>query len=237
MIELGIGFGIIAVYFIIAATTALLLRRFVKIPDEIFRKTLHAILLLSLAVWLYAFQTWWIAVIATAIFELIVFPILLLLERLKNFSKIVTERNKGELKFSLLLVFTMFIIVTCVCWGWLNDRLLALASIYAWGIGDAAAALIGKRFGKHKIKWKLTDGKKSFAGSLAMFVASAVSVTILLIIRGGLPVYAYAIIPTVTAAVATLAELYSKNGLDTIICPISAMATLLPLLYLFGGLL
>ena len=43
----------------------------------------------------------------------------------------------------------------------------ALASIYAWGVDDALVALIGKKFGKHKIKWKLADGKKSVEGSLA----------------------------------------------------------------------
>ena len=45
----------------------------------------------------------------------------------------------------------MFMLAVGVCWGRLGDRNLALASIFAWGPGDAAAALVGKRYGKNKI--------------------------------------------------------------------------------------
>ena len=37
------------------------------------------------------------------------------------------------------------------------------------------------------------------------------------------------------AVVCTISELCSKNGLDTVICPLSAMAVILPLITLFGG--
>jgi len=36
--------------------------------------------------------------------------------------------------------------------------------------------------------------------------------------------------------VSAVTELYSKGGMDTVICPISAMVTVIPLVYLFGGL-
>ena len=42
-------------------------------------------------------------------------------------------------------------------------------------------------------------------------------------------------IPVVTAFISALAELCSKDGHDTVICPLSAMVVLLPLIYLFGG--
>lgn len=41
-----------------------------------------------------------------------------------------------------------------------------------WGVGDAAAALIGIPFGKHKIRFRITDGKKSWEGSIAMMAAA-----------------------------------------------------------------
>ncbi|MBQ7980180.1 MAG: hypothetical protein IJ305_01070 [Oscillospiraceae bacterium] len=44
------------------------------------------------------------------------------------------------------------------------------------------------------------------------------------------------IIALLVGAVSAVAELYSRNGNDTVICPMSAMVTLLPLVYLFGGL-
>ena len=38
------------------------------------------------------------------------------------------------------------------------------------GIGDAFAALIAKRFGKHKIKFRLADNKKSFESSIIVAI-------------------------------------------------------------------
>ena len=230
------GTGSIIVYFVIAAGGALGSRCFIKIPNELFRKILHGILLGSLFMFTFAYEKWWISALVAVIFEILVYPLLVIFERYKNYSELTTERKKGELKNSLLLVFTMYAVIISICWGWLGDKYLALAAIYAWGFGDAAAALIGKKYGKHKIKWKYTDGKKSIEGSLAMFITSVISVVIVLSYRGSLNVPAIVVISLGTAAVSTLAELCSKNGNDTVICPMSAMVVLLPLVYLFGGL-
>ena len=228
--------GSIILYFMIAAGSAIGSRFLIKIPNELFRKILHCILLGSLLMFTFAYGEWWISALAAIIFEIIVYPLLIVLERFKNFSEITTERKKGELKSSLLLVFTMYAVVVTICWGWLGDKYLALAAIYAWGFGDAAAALIGKKFGKHKIKWKCTDGKKSVEGSLSMFLVSVISVLIILSYRGGMSIVGMVTTAFVTAAVSMLAELCSKDGNDTVICPVSAMMVLVPLVYLFGGL-
>lgn len=233
--ELLHGFGILSVYFIIAASTVLLCRFLIKIPNEIFRKTLHFVLLGSVFVFVYGFETWWISALAAIIFELIVYPILMVVEHIKNFSEFTTERKKGELKSSLMLVFTMFAVVISVCWGLFNDKILIIASILSWGIGDAFAALVGKKFGKHKIKDKFTDGKKSYEGTFAMFCSSFITVVIVMTLHGHLKISGYIIIPLVTAVVSAIAELYSKNGMDTVICPVAAMITVDGLTYLFGG--
>ena len=68
-----------------------------------------------------------------------------------------------------------------------------------------------------------------------MFVVSLISVAVILAFRGGLGTAGYVIIPIVTALVSAAAELYSKGGHDTVICPLSAMVVLLPMVYLFGG--
>ena len=129
----------------------------------------------------------------------------------------------------------MFALVIAVCWGWLGDRYLVLASVYAWGFGDAAAALVGKRFGRHKLKFRFLDGKKSLEGTLAMFIVSFVSVAVVLQIRGGIPAPGGFVTAAVTALVAALVELYSRGGNDTFTCPLASMAVMLPLLHLFGG--
>ena len=184
----------------------------------------------------FAYGEWWISALAAVIFEIIVYPLLIVLERFKNFSEITTERKKGELKNSLLLVFTMYAVVVSICWGWLGDKYLALAAIYAWGFGDAVAALIGKKFGKHKITWKCTYGKKSMEGSFSMFLVSFISVMLILSYRGGINMVGVIVISLVTALVSMFSELCSKDGNDTVICPMSAMTILIPLVYLFGGL-
>lgn len=163
-------------------------------------------------------------------------PIPVFFERFRQYSEFTTERKRGELKHSLLLVYTMFAVVVVVCWGGFGDKYLALASLYAWGFGDAAAALIGKKFGRHKIHAPRLDGKKSVEGTAAMFILSCVSVFFILTLRGGLGVLPRAIVSVLVGAVSAISELWSKNGNDTVICPLCAMAALLPLVYLFGGM-
>jgi hypothetical protein len=55
-------------------------------------------------------------------------------------------------------------------------------------------------------------------------------------IRDELNWIACGVISIVVGAVSAVTELYSRNGNDTVICPLSAMAALLPLVYLFGGM-
>lgn len=235
MQELLTGIGAVILYFVIAASIALLARVLVKIPDELFRKILHCILLGSLIPFVFCFEKWWVSALAAVGFAVVVYPILAFFEQFNAYSSMTTERKKGELKKSLLLVFGMFAAVIGICWGLAGDRWLVLASVYAWGLGDAAAALIGKRFGKHKIHWKIADSHKSFEGTGAMFAVSFVSVLAVLILRGGLGWLPMMAVAAVTAAASAMAELCSKDGLDTVICPLCAMIVMLPMLALCGG--
>ena len=224
------------IYFIIAVAVVFAGRVLFTVPHELFRKILHFVLLGSFYILTVSFPEWWMAAVVAVAFEIIVYPILIFFERFKTYSEFTTERKSGELKHSLLLVYTMFAVVVAVCWGIFGDRYLALASLYAWGIGDAFAALVGKGFGKHKIHAPKTDGKKSYEGSGAMFVVSCVTVFVILMIRGGLGILSCVIISVIVGAVSTVSELYSKDGNDTVICPLCSMAALLPLTYFFGGL-
>lgn len=224
----------ILVYFVLCVLVAFGIRILFHVPTELFRKLLHLILIGSLAVWLYAYAVWWHALLAVLIFMALVYPILTAAERLKGYSDFVTERNRGELKKSFLLVFFMFSLILIAGWGILNDKNLCLASLLAWGFGDAAAALVGKRFGRHFIEGAHIEGRKSLEGCVAMFVISFLSVLLVLLNRDGLPTAACPVIAVVVAAVSTVVELFSMKGNDTIFCPLAAMAVLLPLTNLFG---
>ena len=120
-------------------------------------------------------------------------------------------------------------------WGLFDDKYLVLASVYSWGVGDAFAALIGKRFGKHKITWKFVDNKKSVEGSLAMLITSSLAVSIVLILRGGLKPLPIILISLLAATASTFVELCSKKGSDTVTCPLVSMLVIIPLLMVFGG--
>lgn len=229
------GFIILIGYFVVCASCALLLRKLVKVPREVFRKILHLILLCSLLVLVYAFRTWWISALTAIVFVAMVFPILALAERIKGYSELLIERKRGEMKKSMIIVFGMFAALICLCWGWLGDKELVLVCVYAWGFGDAAAALTGKRFGRHFLEGKLIEGRKSVEGTFAMFVVSFLSVIILLLFRGGLHWYGYIPIAAITAAVCAVVELYTRHGFDTVTCPLAAAAVVIPLVQLWGG--
>ena len=235
MLEFLYGAGITSLYIIVAVGIVLILRKLITIPDELFRKTLHFILLGSYIPLVFAFEQWWMATLFALILIVILFPALLLASKIPMFSAFVNERKQGEFKSSMVFAVGMMAISTAVCWGIFGDRYLVLASIYAWGIGDAFAALIGKKFGKHKIKCKLADGKKSIEGSIAMFVCAFLSVLIVLLIRGSIDIAFCFIIAIASALVCTFTEMCTKNGLDTIICPTSAMIVIIPLVMLLGG--
>ena len=233
-LEFITGFGVILAYFAVCASSALFLRLLVTVPREVFRKILHFILLGSIFVWTYAFKTWWISAMAAVVFMIIVFPILALAERIPGYSELLIERKSGEIKRSLVVVFSMFAILISFCWGLLGEKYLIIASALAWGLGDAAAALVGKRFGKHYLEGRLIEGRKSLEGTLAMFVVSFFAVLVVLLIHGSIRWYGYVPIAAVTGAVCAVVELYTKGGMDTITCPLAAAAVLIPLVHLWG---
>ncbi len=235
MQELSYGARIVGSYIIPMAIIMLSIRKIFKVPDELFRKLLHFVLLGAYIPFLFAFETWWISAGFTAFLVIIIYPILMIAGRIPSFSKFVNERKEGEFKSSMVLALGMMAVSITVCWGGFNDRYLVLACIYAWGVGDAFAALIGKRFGRHKITWKFADSKKSVEGSFAMFVTSALAVYIILSIRGGIESIGCMLIAAAAAVVCMLVELCTKNGLDTVTCPTMAMAVILPMICILGG--
>lgn len=124
------GFGILLLYFVVCAAAALALRRFISMPREVFRKLLHTILLGSILVLTHAFQTWWYAAFASILFMLMVFPILAAAESIPGYSQLLVERSNGEIKRSLVVVFSMFaVLITFAgdCWErniWCGRRFL-----------------------------------------------------------------------------------------------------------------
>lgn len=234
-VDFSTGFGMLIGYFIICIVGVLLLRHFVKVPHEVFRKVLHFVLLGSLPVFIYAFPTWWTSALGSIVFIALVFPVLSFAEqRISCYSEVLTERKSGELKRSLIVVFGMYAAMIAICWGWLGEPWLVFACVYAWGFGDAAAALIGKKYGRHFLTGGTIEGCKSVEGTLAMFAFSFLSVLIILLAGGKVAWYGCVPIAVLTAAVCAVVELYTSGGMDTLTCPFAAAAVILPLVHLWG---
>ena len=226
------GTCITVLYIIAMVGVMMLVRKLFPIPDELFRKILHFILLGAYIPLVFAFEAWWMSAIFAASLIIILFPALSIASKIPMLSAFIIERKKGEFLSSMVLAVGMMAFSVIVCWGLFADRYLVLAVIYAWGIGDGLAALVGKRFGKHKIMWKLADGKKSVEGSAAMFLCSLVAVFTVLMIRGGIGVPMCFVIALLAAIVSTIAEMCAKDGWDTVICPVSAMIVIIPMVTL-----
>ncbi len=89
--------------------------------------------------------------------------------------------------------------------------------------GDGMAALIGEKYGKHK--YQIFGDKKSFEGSIAMFLVLIVTLGIVLAYYH-VSTSSFIIIPIV-ALVATIFEGITPKGLDNITACFSAVGTYL----------
>jgi phytol kinase len=106
------------------------------------------------------------------------------------------------------------------------------AGILPLAYGDAAASLVGCRFGRRKFS---VFGTKSVEGSLAMFAVSFVSFAASLVFFSqiySLPPGGAVVAALAVAAVAALAEGLTPKGFDNITVP---FASVLVFLLLMGG--
>jgi phytol kinase len=98
------------------------------------------------------------------------------------------------------------------------------AAVLTLTLGDTAAALIGRRFGRHP--YAVGRARKSFEGSLAFFAVAAV---VCIAIPGATSVAAVAAFALAT----TTAEALAGDGLDNAVIPVAGLLAL----RLFPGVL
>ncbi len=213
--------GVLLLFLLASAAIALLLFFVAGVGGEFRRKTLHVIAFLLVPVMALASEHWYTVAILLSVFAAAVYPILWYLERKSFYNDLFQPREKGEVRKSLLLLFVMGMAAVTVFWGIFGTKLTVVAAILVWGIGDAAAALAGKRFGRHRIPWRIADGKKTFEGSGAMFCVDFVFLMIFLPANGFGILFSLAA-SLLTALSATFAELASRNGYDTVTVPLTA---------------
>ena len=209
------------------AIVLILLYLLVKIPKPIFRKLLHAIAFGSSAFLVAEAASWQAASLTMVLFAIVVYPILAIAEKdVAAYDDVFVQKKPGEIKRSLMLLFVGEAVAVALGWGLAGERAIAAAAILMWGIGDAAAALVGIYFGKHVVKLPIADGEKTWEGTCAMFLSALIcGFGIFTVLKGVSPALAFSVcVPT--AAISALVELASKDGNDTVWVPLATVAAL-----------
>ena len=200
----------------------LLARRFLSIPKEVWRKCLHLVAYTSSLFMMAESQSWQTATVCCLLFAAVVYPILHWAERWKGYSDLFNQRYPGEVKKSLLLLFCTHAVLIALCWGGLNRPYITATAILMWGVGDTAAALVGKRFGKHPVRLRFADPGKTWEGSLAMMASAFAVGFIPLRIASPLSLGACIVHAALTAPVSAYTELISHGGNDTVSVPLAS---------------
>lgn len=207
-------------------------RHFLPIPKELWRKLLHLVAYTSSLFMMFVSRDWLTSAVCCLVFAAVVYPILRYAERWKGYSALFNQRHPGEVKTSLLLLFCTHAALIALCWGWLGKAYISVTAILMWGVGDTAAALIGKRFGRHHVRLPLADSRKTWEGSAAMMVTAFAAGFVAMLVTSPLEWYICLACAAIAAPVAAYVELISQGGNDTVTVP-AAAAFILSVLTLF----
>ena len=224
--------GALAAYLIPCLLILLPIRLLTRLPSFIFRKLLHVVAFTCVSLMILAARSWQAAALASVFIAAVIYPLLTAAEHEAWYPRLLVEKKPGEIKKSMLMLFLMFAALIAVCWGVFGKPYLAATAILMWGTGDAAAALVGVPFGKHKVRSKLTDGKKSWEGSAAMFIVSLTAGAGMLTLAQGLALPRALPMSFAAALLGTATELFSPSENDTVTVPTAVAAALLLLIHL-----
>ena len=219
--------GKFIMYIVPCIVVLLLIKFFTKVPQFVFRKLLHLVAFSCTTFMIIVAESWQAASLTSCLIAVLIYPLLAILEKERWYNNLFVQKKPGEIKNSLLMLFFMFAVVTATAWGIFGKSYTAATAILMWGTGDAAAALIGIPFGKHKKRLKFTDGKKSWEGTAAMFLVSLICGLAVYLLychfpfwKSMLPIFAGAIVGAAT-------EACSPSEYDTVTVPAAILAVLL----------
>ena len=145
-----------------------------------------------------------------AIIPPITFIVLNYLSYRLNLLKAMERGGKGNLGTVYFPISLLILVI--LTFGVLEQPYIGAVGILVMGYGDGLAAVIGTKFGKHKIAFG-----KSVEGSLTMFIASLV-VAIVVLVLSGVP--NSFLIALGVAFIAIIVELITPKGLDNLSVPL-----------------
>lgn len=154
------------------------------------RKTVHILVAFTILPMVYGIHSPWLRLAGPAAFALI--------------NGWLGKRS-GERRAGLVLYPVSILIMTALMNAGVLAPLSVTAAVLAMGLGDGAAAVIGMRFGHHRI------GNKTLEGSAAMLIVTAAVFSV-----SGMGPWYHVLL---AASAVTLAEAFSPNGLDNLSVP------------------
>lgn len=194
---------------------------FEKRGKEASRKFIHIMLGNWWFIAMYFFTNVWFAVFVPATFVVINY-----ISYKKDIIKVM-ERDKQDGLGTVYYAISL-LILAIVSFGVYNQPSLGLIPTLVMAYGDGFAAIFGKLI-KSK-KYKLGDTKKSFAGSLTMFIISLFLIGAYLVWGHSMEFWKTTHWPLVSAMMAftiTSLEAISGKGTDNITVPLGTLMMLL----------
>ena len=144
--------------------------------------------------------------------------------KLKGLSEITEEGHQWGLVFYAISY-------TCLAFLFAQKSYVIAVGILPMAYGDAAASIVGEKFGRHKYT---LVARKSLEGSAAMFLVTLASLTVGLVFFS--VIYGFSFLSKIpalltAAVVATVVEGFSPMGFDNLTVPAFSALTFL----LYGG--
>ena len=228
-------FFLLVLHFGVLAVSIILLNKKIGLPSERYRKLLHLVSVFSIMPIVVPSSSWVASMLVCLLFMALAY---VGAKKTKLEDTVdMTQRKSGEQQRSMLLLYGTYAVVIFFAWGVFSQKWAAVLSIIAWGIGDCVAALAGKKFGKHKISGPMIEGTKSLEGSVGMFLTTFASVFLLYSRHTVLSNIWFVVLVCFWIAVfSSLTELFSKNGMDTVTCPLVSMVGFIILTLAAGGI-
>lgn len=213
MVQTLLNMLLVIVVFVGLLVVLRLYKRNHSVHPETSRKLFHVSMGLFVLTLPLLFATVWPVVILSALTILMMIAlrtVASLKDKLGSVICGVKRRSLGEIYFPLG-VGSVF----CLSNG---DRVLYSVPILILALADAAAALVGVRYGR--LRFRAMDGYKSVEGSIAFFAVSFASVFLSLRLFGGAGQMEAALMAFALSFILMIVEALAWRGLDNALIPL-----------------
>ena len=228
--------GLAAVYIYVAIVVVIAAKWKLIRNAKLHRKFVHIMVGNIVFLWWVFDSSYVMAFLAAAPF----IPLLLLASPYSHFSKLKDSflgRTAGE-SHDLGLVYYA-ISWTILAFFFFDYRLIASIAIVAMAYGDGLGGLIGKRYGKHKLR-----GPKTLEGTMAVFVGTLIATFIVIQFYQWLNFHDLIAIPEVSLPASivvalligtfvAVVELLTPGAYDNLVIPLGTAVLLLLLAYFY----